>query len=214
MAPSHDSEAPATGIPIIQASDAEEVTEGAAYFSAPSGTTGLADYMPSTSLPGGLSDTDIEKPENPADEGPSTPRPVVRKPAPPPNPDTFAEAVFLDYGVVVFFGLDESQERSILEDVQGAGVMEKPIKESRWEIEECHYEVRLWSSSCNRRVLRPRSTTHILPIPAFTTTFSVGFPPNTLQARSDIMHSFQIQFPSPHHLRGARTRAVNPPGAL
>ena len=92
--------------------------------------------------------------------------------------------------------------------------LEKPIKESRWEIEECHYEVRLWSSSCNRRVLRPRSTTHILPIPAFTTTFSVGFPPSTLQARSDIIHSFQIQFPSPHHLRGARTRAVNPPGAL
>ncbi|EMD35503.1 hypothetical protein CERSUDRAFT_116241 [Gelatoporia subvermispora B] len=51
----------------------------------------------------------------------------------------FAEAVFFDYGVVVFFGLAEGQERGILEDVDAAGVMRRKIDEDDWEVEECHY---------------------------------------------------------------------------
>jgi len=50
-----------------------------------------------------------------------------------------ADAVFFSYGVVVFFGLEESQERNILEDIGGAGVMKRKMVEDRWEIEECHY---------------------------------------------------------------------------
>ncbi|KAI0072925.1 DUF155-domain-containing protein [Panus rudis PR-1116 ss-1] len=53
--------------------------------------------------------------------------------------DSFAEVVFFSYGVVVFFGLAESQERAILEDIQEAGVMRRPLGEDQWEIEECHY---------------------------------------------------------------------------
>ena len=64
-----------------------------------------------------------------------------RRPSPPHDPDTFGEAVFFQYGVVVFFGLDASQEHSILEDIEGAGTMIKPLKEDNWEVEECHYEV-------------------------------------------------------------------------
>ncbi|OCH86851.1 DUF155-domain-containing protein [Obba rivulosa] len=51
----------------------------------------------------------------------------------------FAEAVFFSYGVVVFFGLAEGQERGILEDVEAAGVVRRKIDEDDWEIEQCHY---------------------------------------------------------------------------
>ncbi|KAF9051615.1 hypothetical protein BJ165DRAFT_1401111 [Panaeolus papilionaceus] len=53
--------------------------------------------------------------------------------------DEVGEVVFFEYGVVVFFGLDERQEKDILEDVAHAGVMKRSIKEEDWEIEECHF---------------------------------------------------------------------------
>ena len=132
---------PVTEYPIPQPSDTEEPPEELAYFSAPTPETELDRYVPSTSPPPeAMSETETEIPQSAVEEGPPTPRPHAQQVLV-PDPETFAEAVFLAYGVVVFFGLDESQEHSILEDVQAAGVMQKAIKESRWEIEECHYEV-------------------------------------------------------------------------
>lgn len=55
--------------------------------------------------------------------------------------EEFAEAVFFSYGVVVFFGLDEGQEKGILEDIDGAGIMKRKMDEEKWEVEECHYSV-------------------------------------------------------------------------
>jgi len=55
--------------------------------------------------------------------------------------DDAAEIVFFAYGVVVFFGFDEMQERDILEDVHGAGTVKGVRAESEWEIEECHFAV-------------------------------------------------------------------------
>ncbi len=55
--------------------------------------------------------------------------------------DDAAEIVFFAYGVAVFFGFDETQERDILEDVHGAGTVKGARAESEWEIEECHYAV-------------------------------------------------------------------------
>lgn len=52
-----------------------------------------------------------------------------------------AEVVFFEYGVVVFFGLDEEQEMSILEDIDS--LMSRKIAESDWEVEECHFAVRV-----------------------------------------------------------------------
>ena len=52
-----------------------------------------------------------------------------------------AEAIFFAYGVVVFYGLSESQERDILEDIGTAGIMVRRVEERLWEIEECHYTV-------------------------------------------------------------------------
>jgi uncharacterized Rmd1/YagE family protein len=46
-------------------------------------------------------------------------------------------------GVVVFFGLEESQERDILDDLHNAGVLQGRRAEDDWETEECHYEVGL-----------------------------------------------------------------------
>ena len=54
----------------------------------------------------------------------------------------FAEAIFFDYGVVVFFGLREDQELNILEDVEAGGNMSRKIPHDDWEVEACHYAVR------------------------------------------------------------------------
>jgi uncharacterized Rmd1/YagE family protein len=53
-----------------------------------------------------------------------------------------AEVVIFSYGVVVFFGLEEAHERAILEDLENAGMLSRKLRESEWEVEECHFEVR------------------------------------------------------------------------
>lgn len=53
--------------------------------------------------------------------------------------DNIAEVVFFEYGVIVFFGLDERGERDVLEDITKAGGMKRLINEDEWEIEECHF---------------------------------------------------------------------------
>jgi uncharacterized Rmd1/YagE family protein len=51
-----------------------------------------------------------------------------------------ADVVFFAYGVTVFFGLSEREEREILDDCLSAGAWISPIAEDCWEIETCHYE--------------------------------------------------------------------------
>ena len=58
-----------------------------------------------------------------------------------PVEDDIVEAVFFEYGVAVFFGLTEGQERDILEDIENAGIMKRRINEDDWEVEECHFTV-------------------------------------------------------------------------
>ncbi|OJT14027.1 Sporulation protein RMD8 [Trametes pubescens] len=53
--------------------------------------------------------------------------------------ENFAEAIFFDYGVVVFYGFREDQELGILEDVEEAGVMLRKIPHDDWEVEAFHY---------------------------------------------------------------------------
>lgn len=68
--------------------------------------------------------------------------PVSEPRTPVATGDDAAEIVFFAYGVVVFFGFDEMQERDILEDVHGAGTLKGARAEGEWEVEECHYAVR------------------------------------------------------------------------
>ncbi|KAF8524394.1 hypothetical protein BU17DRAFT_42891 [Hysterangium stoloniferum] len=53
--------------------------------------------------------------------------------------DQIGEAVFFSYGVAVFFGFSESQERDILDDLDEAEAWIRMRLEDDWEIEECHY---------------------------------------------------------------------------
>lgn len=63
--------------------------------------------------------------------------------------ENFAEAIFFDYGVVVFYGFREDQELGILEDVEAAGILLRKIPHDDWEVEACHYAVRRFSTiSC------------------------------------------------------------------
>lgn len=58
-----------------------------------------------------------------------------------------AEVVIFSYGVVVFFGLEEENERAIIEDLENTGLLSRKLPESEWEIEECHFEVWLLRSA-------------------------------------------------------------------
>jgi uncharacterized Rmd1/YagE family protein len=69
------------------------------------------------------------------------PTPASEPRTPVATGDDAAEIVFFAYGVAVFFGFDEMQERDILEDVHGAGTLKAARAESEWEIEECHFAV-------------------------------------------------------------------------
>jgi len=66
-----------------------------------------------------------------------------REPSRPQPEDDVAEVVFFEYGVLVFFGLEEQQEKDILEDIENTGILKRKIEEDDWEIEECHFMVRL-----------------------------------------------------------------------
>src|SRR5262245_57178290 len=68
-------------------------------------------------------------------------KPRMRKPKPLNPTDEVAEVVFFQYGVIVFFGLEEGQEKDILEDIGRASILKRPIMEDDWEIEECHFAV-------------------------------------------------------------------------
>ncbi|KIM47053.1 hypothetical protein M413DRAFT_440600 [Hebeloma cylindrosporum] len=57
----------------------------------------------------------------------------------PQREDDVAEVVFFEYGVLVFFGLKEQQEKDIIEDIEKAGILKRKIEEEDWEIEECHF---------------------------------------------------------------------------
>ncbi|KAK4684568.1 required for meiotic nuclear division protein 1, partial [Tremellales sp. Uapishka_1] len=50
-----------------------------------------------------------------------------------------AEAVFFSYGVSVFFGFGEQEEKLIMEDCENAGVWLRGQEEDDWEVEEFHY---------------------------------------------------------------------------
>ena len=52
-----------------------------------------------------------------------------------------AEVIYFAYGVVVFFGPTESQERSFIDDIESAGILVRKFEEDAWEIEEFHYVV-------------------------------------------------------------------------
>lgn len=60
----------------------------------------------------------------------------------PESEEPIAEVVFFAYGVAVFYGFNETQERSIIDDLANAGIFRRMIKESDWETEECHFAVR------------------------------------------------------------------------
>ncbi|KAI0767887.1 hypothetical protein BC629DRAFT_874765 [Irpex lacteus] len=130
---------------IIAPAEGEETADEGVYFPSSAPTARLEGFSPGTS-PLNVKDyaTDVETPKLAAANlsASAAAAPQQRRASPPLDPDTFGEAIFFQYGVVVFFGLDVSQEHSILEDVEGAGIMVKPLPEDRWEVEECHYEYR------------------------------------------------------------------------
>jgi uncharacterized Rmd1/YagE family protein len=127
--------------PVTVVSEAEESADDAGYFSGrpTSSSVEPADGVIDATPPGMGS---VSEPVTP------TMQTVIPSPAVEPNrrspsldPESFAEVVFFTYGVVVFFGFNEAQEHSILEDIETSEIMQKPLREDRWEIEECHYEV-------------------------------------------------------------------------
>jgi uncharacterized Rmd1/YagE family protein len=82
-------------------------------------------------------------PASPGGEVVSRRIPIRTKPV--STEEDVAEVVFFEYGVVVFFGLEEAQEKSIIEDIEKADIMKRKIDENDWEVEECHFAVSIRS---------------------------------------------------------------------
>lgn len=163
---------PSTEEAPVAISEAEEMADEATYFSVPTPTVELDSFIPSTSPEAGLL-SEVEMPAPIIMLPPALTQPTGKRSPSQPDPDSFAEAVFFAYGVVVFFGLTEEQERGVLEDVQAAGAMQKVMPEERWEVEECHYEVR-FNEVTSEPILIRRSTSLSSRTLASTMTFSVS----------------------------------------
>lgn len=187
---------------IIAPAEGEETADEGVYFPSSLPTARLEGFSPGTS-PLNVKDyaTDVETPKLATADLPasSAAAPQQRRASPSLDPDTFGEAIFFQYGVVVFFGLDVSQEHSILEDVEGAGIMVKPLPEDRWEVEECHYEALHRLSTYLQRLLHVQIPLH---------------PPRTLR----LPRTRPINPPSPlrnanarHPLRTRHNRHTHPP---
>ena len=69
------------------------------------------------------------------------PRPRLRRKSTVNLTGKVAEAVFFNYGVSVFFGFSEDEERDVMEDCDGAGVWMRGQQMDDWEVEEFHYTV-------------------------------------------------------------------------
>jgi uncharacterized Rmd1/YagE family protein len=103
------------------------------------------------------------------------------RPASPPKrkeDSDVAEVVFFEYGVAVFFGLGEEQEKGILEDLDNAGILKRAIKEDDWEVEECYFVVRFRDTVDSGDLLLKfglYSMTRIFYILVYITISSVSF---------------------------------------
>jgi len=108
----------------------------------PSSFTSAEQLTPYESdLPTAVSDSELLSPTTDTEvaaevDVPSPKPPQMRTPE-----EKVAEVVFFEYGVVVFFGLEERHERDILEDIEKAEVLKRRIAEDDWEVEEFHYTV-------------------------------------------------------------------------
>ncbi|ORY24777.1 hypothetical protein BCR39DRAFT_581491 [Naematelia encephala] len=116
---------------------------------------GYLEHVPSTALsPSDLESPDMEsQPEDLAishSDPPSYHSPHPRyesHPVPQPRPrrksmihsNRVAEAVFFSYGVSVFFGFQEEEERDVMEDCETAGTWLRSVEQDDWEVEEFHY---------------------------------------------------------------------------
>jgi uncharacterized Rmd1/YagE family protein len=129
---------------LFRLSEAEETGYQGTYFASQpqqSPTSARDGYVPSSSP------TDTRSPRHAHFESDAEtdlePEVKLRSSKPKPlNPaDKVAEVVFFQYGVIVFFGLDQGQEMDILEDIGRAGILKRPILEDDWEVEECHFAV-------------------------------------------------------------------------
>lgn len=114
---------------LARLSEAEDNGYEGTYFSANDGNEAFSSdgFIPSSS---------------PEDTRRTNEERVQRRPrAKSLSEEKVAEVIFFSYGVVVFFGLQEAQERSIIDDIDTAGVLTRKIDEDSWEIEECHFAV-------------------------------------------------------------------------
>lgn len=135
---------------------------------------GYLEHVPSTALdPSDLRQSKPHKPNGILPRYPSQTRPKPkdrRKSALFSN--QIAEAVFFSYGVSVFFGFHESEERMIMEDCESAGVWARGQEEDDWEVEEFHYTVRSPHRLLGVRLMQ-RSMTRTQSTLGYITTCSV-----------------------------------------
>ncbi|KII87615.1 hypothetical protein PLICRDRAFT_42122 [Plicaturopsis crispa FD-325 SS-3] len=126
---------------LSRLSEAEENGYQGTYFSTPQARSPEDGYITSSSpvdtrkIPARPAESDAEQDHEPEE----APRRRERERERDADDESVAEVVYFAYGVVVFYGLDEGQEKGVLEDLENAGIMKRRIPEDNWEVEECHF---------------------------------------------------------------------------
>ena len=149
-----------------------------------------------------------DRPQETRDErGPMRQAPLDGK-----EEDRIAEVVFFAYGVAVFFGLDEGQERAIIDDIGNANILKRQMREDDWEIEEFHFAVRPPFSAALRLTLY--SMIQQFHTHAYIMISLVGRPTCAFCVLLKHESSIQVSFASPQTVRRACSCSVYAPRTL
>nr|XP_019009802.1 cytoplasmic protein [Kwoniella pini CBS 10737]OCF48583.1 cytoplasmic protein [Kwoniella pini CBS 10737] len=130
-----------------------------------------------------------------------------------------AEAVFFSYGVSVFFGFSESEEREIMEDCETAGTWMRGLDEEDWEIEEFHY---VYDSDAEQpRIYNDmftfKSHSHLFKLSlahAIAQSNKLSIYESTMQETLSLTASFPKELSTTGHLQLSRREALKMTGRL
>jgi uncharacterized Rmd1/YagE family protein len=103
----------------------------------PASASGQTDYTQTDAEMTEVEDAGLHT-ETEGERPPPIKRTFVAPPTPAPS-EAVGEAVFFEYGVAVFFGLAAEQERAVLADLGGAGLVARALGEDEWEVEAVHF---------------------------------------------------------------------------
>ncbi|WVO15475.1 hypothetical protein L204_103133 [Cryptococcus depauperatus] len=130
-----------------------------------------------------------------------------------------AEAIFFNYGVSVFFGFKEIQEREIMEDCETVGAWTGGLGEDDWEAEEFHYvfDPDAENPRVNNDMFTFKSRSHLFKLSlahAIAQSTKLSIYESVMQETLSLTVSFPKELSITGHLQLTRREALKLTGRL